>query len=247
MRKIELLLAVMVCVLLSTETLSAQIAVRADVSRVGYTSINSSKSNGSIVLGKGIQFGADYDIHIKDAFYITPGLNWSFRTATEDVDESSVIVSESLREHFLNVPVHAKWRFDINPGEFGMYAYIGPVLSLGLSSRSKFEFYSPPFIVKGNCNYFSGDINFMDTASPEGISDELNDMMQNIFDAYGMKYSRIEARLELGVGFVVSGHNEIVLGCDFGLNNKLSGKFGNYTRITCSTAFIGYRFRFGKM
>ena len=104
----------------------AQVAIRADLGVVGYTTTSFDPLQVSIAPGFAFQLGADYDIHIKKRFYLTPGLYWLYRAALGDSTAEGVYVSELLQENFLNVPIHAKWKFDIKPEKFGMYIYVGP-------------------------------------------------------------------------------------------------------------------------
>ncbi|MDE7128485.1 MAG: outer membrane beta-barrel protein, partial [Bacteroidales bacterium] len=115
---------------------SAQVAFRADVGVAGYKTTCFDPAQVSSVFGLGLQLGADYDIHITKRFYLTPGLYWSYRAASGNSPVEDVYGTELLQEHFLNIPVHAKWKFDISPEKFGIYVYVGPVFSVGMSSRS---------------------------------------------------------------------------------------------------------------
>ena len=237
MKRIILLFAAAACSLISAVTVSAQIAVRADVGPAGYTTTYMADSPGSIAFGIGARVGADYDFHVKGSFYVTPGLNWSYRLAVENTDDQ-ITATEKLQEHFLNVPVYAKWKFDIKPDKFGMYVYVGPAFSFGLSSKSMIDMMGSLYALDGTYDYFSGKADF---------GSRFNDELQKELDLVGLKYSRFEVRLEWGVGFVINGHSELVLGCDLGLTNKLKGENWKNYYMTGSTAFIGYRFRFGKM
>ena len=59
-------------------------------------------------------------------------------------------------------------------------------------------------------------------------------------------YSRFEARLDLGVGFVVKRHHELVTGYDFGMNNRVKGALAENNFMNVSNLYVGYRYRFGK-
>lgn len=246
MKRIILLFAAAACAALSASKANAQIAARLELGMTEYKTTCFSPLQINSVYGSTVQLGADYDIHVKGKFYITPGLYWSYRTALENSGITEVAGSETLQEHFLNVPVHAKWKFNIKPGKFGMYIYVGPTFSAGLSSRSTFDMRVSGYSVEGTYNYFNGEADFRIPSLP-GASGEFNDEMQKQFDALGLRYSRIDARLDWGVGFVLRERHELVLGADFAVNNKITGSLAKDYSINNSTLYIGYRYRFGKM
>lgn len=239
MKKFEIILMAIALYFTCSATSSAQVAVRADVGMLGYNTLIRNPLQITTIPGLGLQLGADYDIHLIKSFYLTPGLYWSYRTVSVDPAVEDVYGFELLQEHFLNIPVHAKWKFDIRPEKFGIYVYAGPVFSVGMSSRSHYDL-SVSFInVEGTYNYFNGDSDF------NSGYDALNDIIKAEIVAAGLKYSRFEARLDCGVGFVIRDRHEIVTACDFGLNNRLKGAItkGNYMIV--SNIYLGYRYRFG--
>ena len=161
----------------------AQVAIRTDIGIVGYKTTCFDPLQVSSTPGFAFQLGADYDIHINKRFYLTPGLYWSYRAALGDSTVEGVYGSELLQENFLNVPIHAKWKFDIKPEKFGMYIYVGPTFSLGMSSRSRFDLMSSGVNVEGTYNYFNGESDFKVPGFSGSVSDELNDILQEEFDA----------------------------------------------------------------
>ena len=86
----------------------AQVAIRTDIGVVGYKTTCFDPLQVSSTPGFGFQLGADYDLHIKKRFYLTPGLYWSYRAALGDSTAEGVYVSELLQENFLNVPIQAE-------------------------------------------------------------------------------------------------------------------------------------------
>ena len=232
-------------ILFISTSVSAQVAIRADLGVVGYKTTCFDPLQVSSTPGFGFQLGADYDIHIKKRFYLTPGLYWSYRAALGDSTVEGVYGSELLQENFLSVPIHAKWKFDIKPEKFGMYIYVGPTFSLGMSSGSRFDLMSSGVNVEGTYNYFNGESDFKVPGFSGSVSDELNEILQEEFDAIGLRYSRFEARLDWGVGFIIKEHHEIVTGYDFGLNNRVNGSLAENNFMNASTLYVGYRYRFG--
>ena len=126
MKRLNIILVSITLLIASMNISYAQVAIRADLGVVGYTTTSFDPLQVSIAPGFAFQLEADYDIHIKKRFYLTPGLYWSYRAALGDSTAEGVYVSELLQENFLNVPIHAKWKFDIKPEKFGMYIYVGP-------------------------------------------------------------------------------------------------------------------------
>ena len=98
--------------------------------------------------------------------------------------------------------------------------------------------------VEGTYNYYNGESDF----TVPGLSGielrELNVLLQKEFDAIGLRYSRFEARLDWGVGFIIKEHHEIVTGYDFGLNNRINGSLAENNFMNASTLYVGYRYRF---
>ena len=232
--------------LICATTTSAQVAIRADVGVAGYKTTCFDPAQVSSVFGLGLQIGADYDIHITKRFYLTPGLYWSYRAASGNSPVEDVYGTELLQEHFLNIPVHAKWKFDIRPEKFGIYVYVGPVFSVGMSSRSNFDMMISAIKVEGTYNYFNGDSDFKSPVLSGSMSDKINDMIQDELDAMGVRYSRLEARLDIGVGFVIKGNHELVTGYDFGINNRVKGALAENNFMNASNLYVGYRYRFSK-
>ena len=245
MKRLNIILVSTVLLIAGMNISYAQVAIRADFGVVGYTTTCFDPLQVSIAPGFAFQLGADYDIHIKKRFYLTPGLYWSYRAALGDSTVEGVYGSEMLQENFLNVPIHAKWKFDIKPEKFGIYIYIGPTFSLGMSSRSRFDLMSSGVEIDGTYNYFNGESDFKVPGFSGSVSDELNDILQEEFDAIGLRYSRFEARLDCGVGFIIKEHHEIVTGYDFGLNNRMKGSLAEDNFMNASTFYVGYRYRFG--
>lgn len=245
MKRLNIILVSTVLLIAGMNISYAQVAIRADLGVVGYTTTCFDPLQVSIAPGFAFQLGADYDIHIKKRFHLTPGLYWSYRAALGDSTAEGVYGSELLQENFLNVPIHAKWKFDIKPEKFGIYIYIGPTFSLGMSSRSRFDLMSSGVEIDGTYNYFNGESDFKVPGFSGSVSDELNDILQEEFDAIGLRYSRFEARLDCGVGFIIKEHHEIVTGYDFGLNNRMKGSLAEDNFMNASTLYVGYKYRFG--
>ena len=108
MKRLNIILVSITLLIASMNISYAQVAIRADLGVVGYTTTSFDPLQVSIAPGFAFQLEADYDIHIKKRFYLTPGLYWSYRAALGDSTAEGVYVSELLQENFLNVPIQAE-------------------------------------------------------------------------------------------------------------------------------------------
>ena len=114
---------------------NAQLGIRVDGGVVDYKAVQLSPFATENFYTPAAQIGIDYDFYIKGKFYITPGLTWSYRpamiTASSFFDIESmnpntyVLWSEWIHEHFLNLPVHFKWNFEIRPEKFSIFIFCG--------------------------------------------------------------------------------------------------------------------------
>lgn len=120
-------------ILFISTSVSAQVAIRTDIGVVGYKTTCFDPLQVSSTPGFGFQLGADYDIHIKKRFYLTPGLYWSYRAALGDstVEEHRKSIVEldanicsfkyfdKYIEGFNSIDdrgiVKSVWKFDIHP------------------------------------------------------------------------------------------------------------------------------------
>ncbi|MGM9764375.1 MAG: outer membrane beta-barrel protein [Candidatus Cryptobacteroides sp.] len=242
MTKLKIMTAA-ICGVIGMATASAQVAVRADFNGMYYYSITPAESQIGIAPGVGVQLGADYDMHVKGTFYVTPGLNWSYRAVVSSNFSGSDSGSEVIQEHFLNVPLHAKWKFDIKPDKFGMYLYCGPVFSVGLASRSRFSLDISDVTIDGTYDYFKKEIDF--TLVGLGY-DNIYDYLRETLEAAGLGFRRFDIRLDLGTGFVFKRNNELVFGVDIGTFNRYDNNLPEKSYMDSCNFYIGYRYRFGK-
>jgi len=90
-------------ILFISTSVSAQVAIRTDIGVVGYKTTCFDPLQVSSTPGFGFQLGADYDIHIKKRFYLTPGLYWSYRAALGDSTVEGVYGSELLKENLCRI------------------------------------------------------------------------------------------------------------------------------------------------
>lgn len=232
------IIAAAFCSVIGMATASAQWAVRADLGVMCYYSITPAESHVGIMPGFGAQVGADYDLHVKGTFYVTPGLYWSYRAAVSGNFSGSDLDSEFLQEHFLNVPLYAKWKFDIKPDKFGMYVYCGPTVSFCLASYSKLDMSASGYHITGTYDYLAKKADFGDG--------NMASILEYEIESYGLGLSWVDIRADLGVGFVFKRNNELVLGFDLGALDRTDNNLPEKSFMNSCNFYLGYRYRFGK-
>ena len=82
----------------------------------------------------GFYVEATYDYNFLDENWgklgVQPGIRYTFGAETDNDDH----IRTSLAEHYLDVPVHVKYAYEAIPSKLDVYAFAGPVFSIGLSS-----------------------------------------------------------------------------------------------------------------
>ena len=68
---------------------------------------------------------------------IEPGLRYTFGAEAEQEEILGVKTRASLTEHYLDIPVHVKYGYEVLPSKLSVHAFAGPVFSVGLASTSK--------------------------------------------------------------------------------------------------------------
>ena len=224
---------------------NAQFGIRVDAGVSRYAATDLSDVSVANYFGPGIQAGVNYDIHVKGKFFITPALTWSMRSET--ARDPSTLAKETVHEHFLNLPVHVKWIFEIKPEKFAIYCYGGPVFSYGLSSRASVETFVNSRFFDATYDYYSGkaDVDFSPLNVDATTEAELDAMLQAAADEEGLLRTRFEARFDAGVGFRFADHYELILGSDFGMTNRNKGTLSTAVTLMTSYYYIGFTYRFG--
>lgn len=239
---------------ISTATvMCGQIAVRSDVGFQMYRERCDDPMLRMSYPGVGVHLGTEYDIRMNRHFYLTPGLYWSYRYVKSEL----IYVTERTRENLLNVPILAKYRFDIKPKRFGMYFYSGPTFGLCVSSRSRISVrvrktnYYEYYMLKGTYDYI--DRNF----DPDNEDNKLDSALKKELDENGPLRNRFEMRLDSGVGFVIKENFELVAGFDYCFTDWYkSGSTGLSTQANSNSSssgecsmtsylwYLGFRYRF---
>ena len=133
MKRLNIILVSIVLLIVGMNISYAQVGIRTDLGVVGYKTTCFDPLQVSSTPGFGFQLGADYDIHIKKRFYLTPGLYWSYRAALGDstVEEHRKLIVEldanicsfkyfdKYIEGFNSIDdrgiVKSAWKFNIHP------------------------------------------------------------------------------------------------------------------------------------
>ncbi len=68
---------------------------------------------------------------------LQPGVRYTFAGESDSEEVAGVKTKTSLSEHYIDVPVNVKYSYEIKPDAFKVYAFAGPVFSLGLASNLK--------------------------------------------------------------------------------------------------------------
>lgn len=68
---------------------------------------------------------------------IEPGLRYTFGAEAEQEEILGIKTRASLTEHYLDIPVHVKYGYEVLPSKLSVHAFAGPVFSVGLASTIK--------------------------------------------------------------------------------------------------------------
>ena len=68
---------------------------------------------------------------------IEPGLRYTFGAEAEQEKLLGIKTRASLTEHYLDIPVHVKYGYEVLPSKLSVHAFAGPVFSVGLASTLK--------------------------------------------------------------------------------------------------------------
>ena len=68
---------------------------------------------------------------------IEPGIRYTFGAEAEQEEILGIKTRASLTEHYLDIPVHVKYGYEVLPSKLSVHAFAGPVFSVGLASTIK--------------------------------------------------------------------------------------------------------------
>ena len=89
----------------------------------------------------GFYLEATYDFNFLEKGWgslgLQPGLRYTFAGESDSDEVAGIKTKASFAEHYLDVPVNVKYAYDVIPAKMKVYAFAGPVFSLGLASNLK--------------------------------------------------------------------------------------------------------------
>ena len=196
------------------------------------------KSNGS-----GFYLTGTYNIDLLSGnwgvFGIEPGLVYSYYGDGEKAVETGLDVKASLREHYLDIPVFAKYGYDFIPGTIGAYAFLGPAFSFGLASHTratvKGQFAGVSIDGKVVTHNYSGKITVKDLDN--SIADELTNEVDKDYGIFDFK-------LGIGAGLKIIDCIDFRFGYNFGLVNRHTGDAKSLYRHKMNQFYFGFAYLF---
>ena len=143
---------------------------------------------------------------------------------TEDGNTTTLkgFTRESTSDHFVDIPVHLKYAYDIVPGAVRAYAFAGPVLSFGMAAN----------IVKitkvnkiGNGSVLAHNVERSNAYTGQYYT-KIFDESTNKYDIKKGKdgkyksYDMFDLKLALGLGVTISEKVDVKFGYNIGLLNR---------------------------
>ena len=195
----------------------------------GYSnSVNRTSTTGDMKADyfNGFNLGITYGFPIAQGVELVPGIQYEYLMK----NKNWIVIKENDTDHYLNVPLHFKLNFDVNP-TIRFFVQAGPTFSVGLASSSRFQ-------LIGNTDQMTYD-NYAGqiTSSTEGlIPDNLRQWLANAspymgkFVTGGSEYQRFDVLLGGAVGVDFSKMLRLKVGYDFGMVNRFSNDFTDATR-----------------
>ncbi len=211
---------VVLAAMLVSQSASAQLRVG-----VGYGLSQHRVKAGNVIEksnGNGFYLTGTYNIDLLSGnwgvFGLEPGLVYSYYGDGNKETVTGIDVRTSLREHYLDVPVFAKYGYDFIPGKLGAYAFFGPQFSFGLASHTRMTCKGSVAGVsidgKAVLHNYSGKVTVKDL--DKAVADEL------IKDS-DSDYSLFDFKLGIGAGLKIIDCVDFRFGYNFGLVNRYKG------------------------
>ena len=194
----------------------------------------------------GIYVGASYEFPLLSKPWgdvsVNPGLTYSFYGKTV-ADESETIAGvktsarECIYEHYLDLPVHGKYTYDLIPGKLKLSGYAGPVLSFGLASTNVTRIKSGDNWAVERVNNYNGNSRSRSEYNGEKSSEK--------HKGIGSDYSMFDIRFTLGVSANLFDMADFCIGYDFGLLDRYTDpKGGSKTIFHTHILRIGLAYSF---
>ncbi len=232
---------VVLAAMLVSQSASAQLRVG-----VGYGLSQHRVKAGNVIKksnGNGFYLTGTYNIDLLSGnwgvFGLEPGLVYSYYGDGEKDTYAGIDVKSSLREHYLDVPVFAKYGYDFIPGKLGAYAFFGPQFSFGLASHTRMT-------CKGNVagvsidgkavvHNYSGKVTVKDL--DKAVADELTKNSDS-------DYSLFDFKLGIGAGLKIIDCIDFRFGYNFGLVNRNTGEGKDSLKNKMNQFYFGFAYLF---
>ncbi|MGM9786810.1 MAG: outer membrane beta-barrel protein [Candidatus Cryptobacteroides sp.] len=167
----------------------------------------------------GLRVGASYDLNITRQFMFQPGVYYSYLTDRRQlgvIEIGDYYIADLVNEHFLNMPLHFKYNFEISDAVTGLYVFAGPTLTVGLSATSDIGVAnknSSDYIGNAEFNYYTG-----------AFSCDMGSISQNQLKDYfeSQTFRRFDVVMGVGIGLEILDYLDVKLGYDWGLVNRLA-------------------------
>lgn len=242
------MLAVLVAMLFTTAA-SAQYTVKAGYTLATHTAKlkddNTTYKDDPFNMS-GIYMGASYELPLLSKPWgdvsLNPGLTYSFYGKTLNAESETVagvktIARECRYEHYLDLPVHAKYTYSLIPGKLKLSGYAGPVISFGLASTSVAR-------VKAGDNWSVERVNLY-TGASRSRSEFNGEKSSEKHKGIGSDYSMFDLKFTLGVSANLFDLADFCIGYDFGLLDRYTDpKGGSKTIFHTHILRIGFAYSF---
>jgi hypothetical protein len=178
---------------------------------IGYNLLNTTRAIGDDSDDdslNGFYVEATYDFNFLDKNWGSLGLQPALRYTFGGDSESEVNTRVSIAEHYLDIPVNVKYGYDVLPSKLKVFAFAGPVFSLGLSSVISAS--TDNSIVK--TNRYTGTIKTkLNSETTKAKGD-------------GTDYGRFDIKFGIGAGVTVAEKLNVKLGYNIGMLNRYTGE-----------------------
>lgn len=244
MKKIFIICSAVIAAMTLTTNADAQISVSAGYNLISHTTkIKGGESTSTPQQLSGIFINGSYCYELMTEEWgvlsVEPGLTWSFgstKIANQDVGRAISGSREKRREHYLDLPINARYDYDLMPGKVKLSGFAGPIISFGLASSLKSrEEWDDTWIVNKQ-NLYTGKYT---VKSSDKSLNSTGDMGET-------HYSRFDIKLGLGIGATVLEKYNVRLGYNIGLLNRAPGYVtGDYKFVQHTNVFyfgVGYNF-----
>lgn len=249
MKKIIITLATVIAAMALAANASAQLSVGAGYGLASHTAVD--KTPNSVTKAdptnmSGFYVGAAYGWNFLSRNWgdlsLQPGLTYSFYGKCIEQENTNVEGFEasykgSRRDHYLDVPVHVKYAYDVVPGTLKLSAFAGPVFSFGLGATLIEREESGDNYSNTRFNMYTGKFKTTGKLAGNKFSESGGDGDTN--------YSMFDIKLGLGISATLFEMFDVRIAYNLGLLDRMTEKVEGYNRISHTNVFqIGVAYNF---